>query len=193
MSLHDARARRRAGGHRGSMALAPHLRYDRLRFPRAAPIRLAAMTTRLYAVAFLLLFATGALAQQTAAPPQPVQKASPARLQKAIRSKASPNTAWRTACGFSPCPTRERHHHRAHRLPRRLAPRGLWRERHGAPARAHAVQGVEAPSQREGRVQPRAARAGTAPPRTTAPTTSRPSPPPPTTSTGRSAWKPTAW
>src|SRR4029077_17940142 len=64
------------------MALAPHLRYDRVSSPGAAPIRLAAMTNRLYAVAFLLLFATGALAQQTAAPPQPAQKASPAHLQK---------------------------------------------------------------------------------------------------------------
>src|SRR3954469_5521557 len=42
------------------------------------------MTNRLYAVAFLLLFATGALAQQTAAPPQAAHKPSPAPLQKAI-------------------------------------------------------------------------------------------------------------
>src|SRR3954471_9998584 len=66
------------------MAPAPHLRYDPVRAPRIAPIRLAAMTNRLYAVAFLLLFATGALAQPTAAPPQAAHKPSPAALQKAI-------------------------------------------------------------------------------------------------------------
>ena len=84
------------------MALAPHLRYDRLRFPRAAPIRLAAMTNRLYAVAFLLLFATGALAQQTAAPPQPVQKAAPARLQKATSIEGI--TEYRLANGLRVLP-----------------------------------------------------------------------------------------
>ena len=90
------------------MALAPHLRYDRVRSPGAAPIRLAAaMTNRLYAVAFLLLFATGALAQQTAAPPQPAQKASPARLQKATSIEGI--TEYRLANGLRvlPCPTRE--------------------------------------------------------------------------------------
>src|SRR3954467_15893329 len=42
------------------------------------------MTNRLYAVAFLLLFASGALAQQTAAPPQAAHKPPSAPLQKAI-------------------------------------------------------------------------------------------------------------
>jgi zinc protease len=45
------------------MALAADLRYDRFGASRAAPLRLAAMTNRLYAAAFLLLLSAAALAQ----------------------------------------------------------------------------------------------------------------------------------
>src|SRR5262252_484912 len=64
------------------MALAAQLRYDRLRSSRAALIRLADMTNRLYAAALLLLFAVGAPAQQTAAPPQTAKKNPPQTAQK---------------------------------------------------------------------------------------------------------------
>ena len=63
--------------------------------------------------------------------------------------------------------------HRQHHLPRRLAPRGLRRDRHGAPARAHALQGhAEAPQRPAGADRARRA-ARTARPGSTAPTTSR--------------------
>ena len=55
--------------------------------------------------------------------------------------------------------------HRARHLPRRLAPRGLRRERHGAPARAPAVQGHRSATPTSRRSSTSAARASTAPPR----------------------------
>src|SRR3989442_3333283 len=64
---------------------------------------------------------------------------------------------YRVPAGERPAPAHaarpgHRHRHGAHHLPGRLAPRGLRRERHGAPARAPAVQGLRAPSQHQGRV-----------------------------------------
>ena len=67
--------------------------------------------------------------------------------------------------------------HGEHHLPRRLAPRGLRRDRHGAPARAHGVQG-HAAATRTSRSELHDARRALQRHhlRTTAPTTSRPSP-----------------
>ena len=89
-------------------------------------------------------------------------------------------------------PTRARARYRAHHLLRRRAQRGLRRDRHGAPAGAHDVQGHAEQwrtSSRTGQAR-RALQRQHADDRTTI---SRPSGDRTTTSTGRSAWKPTAW
>ena len=83
--------------------------------------------------------------------------------------------------------------HRQHDLPRRLAPRGLRRNGHGASARAPELHPLDArPRHQEGTDRPRRAVERHAP-TTTAPTTSKPSRPPTTTSAGRSGSKPSAW
>ncbi len=84
-------------------------------------------------------------------------------------------------------------HHGEHHLPGRLAPRELRRDRHGAPARTHVVQGHGAPHGHSRRSWRRMARGPMAPPRGTAPTTTRPSTPARKTCAGRSISKPTAW
>ena len=82
-------------------------------------------------------------------------------------------------------------HHRQRHLPGRLAPRELRRDRHGAPARAPAVQGHADAIATSGASSPSGACAPTARPGTTAPTTSPPSRPATRTSAGTSAGRPT--
>ena len=75
--------------------------------------------------------------------------------------------------------------HREHDRPRRLAARGLRRDRHGPPARAHGLQGhADASRRSQGAARPRGA-ASTARPASTAPTTSRRCRPPTTTWSSR--------
>ena len=94
----------------------------------------------------------------------------------------------------APVSRRERgQDHRQPHLPRRLAPGELRRDGHGAPARAHDVQGHLGDLRSQGGAHASAGCASTRRPRTTAPTTTRRSTRRPQTSSGRSRWKRTGW
>ena len=110
-------------------------------------------------------------------------------------SRASPSTRSTTGCTCSCSPTAQADTSRVNvTVHGRLAARGLRRDRHGAPARAHAVQGHRRSIRNVWEELKPARRAtSTRRPGTTAPTTSRRCRPATTTSRGRSRWRPTAW
>ncbi len=104
-------------------------------------------------------------------PPAPrFRPASP----PAPRSKASPSTTWPTACKVLLFPDASQPKVTVNITYLVGSRHGeLRRDRHGAPARAHGVQGHEDARQPDGRARHSAAWRSTARPGTTAPTTSR--------------------